>query len=170
MGSFRLLAVLLVLAAAAHAEDLSLDGDISDYLATQPRLPEEPLLASSAFGGMTGWFAGRLSGWYPKLEGTAMSQGEMVDFNDELGFNDNEVAPMGRLDFRFLGVGLRLDAYHVEYSGVGQINRTFTFEGVTSWITPLGAAVELGPQHGSGAEPGSFTRTSSLFPPVSGGI
>ena len=53
MGFFRVLTVLLVLAAAAHAEDFSLEGDVHDYLAEQPQLPEqpklgEPLLASSA--------------------------------------------------------------------------------------------------------------------------
>lgn len=144
MGPFRVLVTLLVLAAAARAGNTSLEYSIDSYLAEQPRLPDEPLLASSSFGGLTGWFAARLSAWYPKIDGTVASQGEMVDVGQELGLDDRELAPLGRLDFRFLGVGIRLDAYHVSYSGNGQINRTFTFQGATFQIgEPVSTDLEI---------------------------
>lgn len=142
----RVVLGILLLAAVARAEipagtadaaaaDLQLRSDVNTYVRSVALRDVSlglPVLAK-ATAGLTGWIDVRVDIWLPALSGTMRTDADSdsVDFEDDLGLGDEEVAVMPQVSLSLGGLGLKLDGFFYETSGSGTVQGDFTFGGVT---------------------------------------
>ena len=89
-----------------------------------------PFVRAPAAGGAVGWLHLRVSYWYPSIDGEIASGGDRLDFRDDLGLDDNEGTVVPEVLLSIGSLGVRFDAFFLEFDGQSTITRPFTFGGV----------------------------------------
>ena len=135
MNMMRALLSTLVLAAAAAAGTVERAEAIESYLkktdVERLDLTGERSLLAPATGGVLGWFVPQVFAWLPKIEGDMSTNGDTIDFSDDIGLDDSEVTIMPQVQFSLGPVGVRISAFFLEFTGDETVTASFEFGGST---------------------------------------
>jgi hypothetical protein len=119
--------------AAAHEMQLRRDIDTYVRSATVRDVSLGLPVLAKATPGVTGWIDVRVDVWLPSLSGSMRTDADSdsVDFVNDLGLGDEEVAIMPQVILSLGGLGLKVDGFFYQTDGSGTVQGDFTFGGVT---------------------------------------